>query len=271
MNIPILIISYNNYKYVQNTINQLRSINEQYVKDITIVDNNSSCRDTIKYLHSLDHKIIFRSINNGPRISREYNTDLYDQMPDKFVITDPDLEFNKKTPKNFIEILSDLSDKYNSHKTGLALNISDYDKMFSGNYYRGYNIPDWEEQFWKNKVTDDDYSLDDKSIYAPLYYAGLDTTFNLVNKRVEREIGWKSWGITQIRVSGDFLANHIPWYIENKLFTLEENYILCKKQSDWSTTSKLVVNYVEKNYEFSIVPSLGGPDILSLRKKIINI
>jgi GT2 family glycosyltransferase len=34
MDIPIIIISYNNYKYIKNTLNQILKINKEYYKSI---------------------------------------------------------------------------------------------------------------------------------------------------------------------------------------------------------------------------------------------
>ena len=51
--IPIIIISFNNYKYVKNMIQQIESINPEYVKNIKIMDNCSDNKDTVAYLKSL--------------------------------------------------------------------------------------------------------------------------------------------------------------------------------------------------------------------------
>ena len=127
---PIIIICYNNYKYVENTIKQIVKINDKYLKYVKIMDNCSTCIDTINYLKSVNCYVIYNKENKGPWISPTCNQHIYNMLPDKFIITDPDLEFNENLPNNFIEILVYLSDKYNSKKIGFALDISDYDKMF---------------------------------------------------------------------------------------------------------------------------------------------
>ena len=111
-------------------------------------------------------------------------------MPEKFILTDPDLKFNKNVPTNFIEILSNLSDKYESSKIGLALDICDDEKMYQSiDYFNNKTICEWEKQFWKNKIEDSEYEL---------YSASMDTTFCLINKK---NINKKS-----IRVAGNFTA-----------------------------------------------------------------
>ena len=120
MNIQIVIICYNNYKYVQNTLDQIRKINMEYYKNVIIVNNSSTCTDTINFLKNVDVKVI-DTANQGPWITSTQNQHIYDTLPDKYIVTDPDLELNEKMPSNFVEILSNLSDKYGVFKIGLAL------------------------------------------------------------------------------------------------------------------------------------------------------
>ena len=52
MDIPVLIISFNNHRYVENTIKQLKSLNPTKMSNIIIMDNNSSDIDTINFLNN---------------------------------------------------------------------------------------------------------------------------------------------------------------------------------------------------------------------------
>jgi len=230
MNIPIIIISYNNYKYVDNMLNQIIKISKDYYDNILILDNNSNCIDTINYLKTTNTKVIHRDNNLGPWISPLYNTDIYNNMPDKFIVTDPDLELNTNLPNNFIDILVNLSDKYQTNKIGFSLDISDYDKMYHNNYFDNKNIYDWEIQFWDNKIYDPDYEL---------YNAQIDTTFCLINKNFINN---------NIRIGKNFTAKHLPWYKNNKIYNIYDNYILNKKTTIISTTSQLVNYYIDYNY-----------------------
>jgi hypothetical protein len=197
------------------------------------MDNCSTCTYTINFLKDIDVEVIHRKVNTSPQVSIHYNTDVYDMLPDKFILTDPDLEFNIALPNDFVEILSNLSDKYNSYKIGFALDISDFDKMFPGIYNRGYNIYDWENHFWQKRITDLEYEL---------YNADIDTTFALINKKNIHNIK------INIRVAGDFLAKHLPWYIDNKINNLYESYILYQQQTKISTIKNMVINFIENNY-----------------------
>jgi FkbM family methyltransferase len=49
-------------------------------------------------------------------------------------------------------------------------------------------------------------------------------------------------------VAGDFTAKHIPWYKTNPIYTLKENYEACSKQTHVSTTSRLLLRYVDDTF-----------------------
>ena len=231
MDIPIIVICYNNYKYVQNTLAQILKINKKYYDNIIIMNNASTCLDTIEFLKNTDVTII-ENENNGPWISPLKNTHIYDALPDKYVLTDPDLQFNENLPSNFIEILSELSDKYEAGKVGFALDISDYDKMYPGVYAYGKTIYDWEIAFWENRHSDPNYEI---------YVGAIDTTFAVVNKKhIEHRV--------DLRVAGSFTAKHLPWYKCNPHYNVYENYEICNKTTDISSIKKLILSYIEENY-----------------------
>jgi FkbM family methyltransferase len=233
--IPIIIICYNNYKYVENTINQIININEDLGKDIIILDNKSTCEKTRNLLLYTKYKVILNVKNVGPWIScqENQNQQLYDLLPDKFIVTDPDLQFNPNLPSNFVEILAELSDKYKMNKVGFALDISDYnEKMFQTTYHINNTIYDHEIYWWKNKIENDTYEL---------YNAGIDTTFTLINKK------YPGPG-RDIRVAGIFTAKHIPWYIDNWIYNLYDNYTMIKSYSNVSTSAKIVLDHINENY-----------------------
>jgi hypothetical protein len=107
MNIPIIIICYNNSHYVKNTLSQILKINKEYYKNIQILNNASTCLTTINFLNSCDVKVIHNSSNIGPWINNWTNKWVYDNLPEKFILTDPDLKLNENIPNNFIEIFSE--------------------------------------------------------------------------------------------------------------------------------------------------------------------
>ena len=249
MNIPIVVVCYNNYRYVENTLKQIARINKAYYANIIILNNASTCADTIAYLErvsdeggsdvsSVSSVSVIHNIGNlGPWITHLNNRHIYDILPDKYIITDPDLKLNEKIPCNFIEILATLSDKYKTSKIGFALDLSDHEKFHTTKeYMANQTICEWESQFWKKRISDDGDAYE-------LYDADIDTTFCLMNKtNIMR--GYDN----KIRVAGDFTAKHIPWYIENEVYNLYDNYILNTNTTHISTISRIVKPYVENNY-----------------------
>ncbi len=242
MDIPIVIICYNNYRYVQNTLLQLLNINKEYYKNIIIINNNSTCLNTIEYLNNVDVRVINNKENLGPWITNTNNKHIYDILPEKFILTDPDLKFNKNIPTNFIEILANLSDKYETSKIGFALDISDHENFFATNICQGNrSIYEWEKSFYELKIADDEYEL---------YEAEIDTTFCLINKKY---IYINKYNILEdynlkIRVGGNFTAKHIPWYIDNELYNVYDNYINNINTTSISSISKIIKSYIENKY-----------------------
>lgn len=243
MDIPIIIISYNNYKYVKNTLRQINTINPRYYKNIIIMDNCSTCTKTKRFLEEIDVNVIFNESNNGPWINDAVNKGLYDKLPNKFIITDPDLEFNKNLPSNFIDILSDLSDQYGCSKIGFALDIKDYDKMFQYIYFQNQTIYEWENKFWNTRIDNSNYEI---------YKADIDTTFCLINKsNYNYNYNNKSDSDSDcIRIAGDFLAKHIPWYTNNTICNIYcLNTSVYNTNSSISTINKLVKQFTYDNYD----------------------
>ena len=238
MRIPIIVICYNNYRYVKNTLSQILKINREYYNNIMILNNKSTCLHTINFLNGVDVPVINNSTNNGPWITKYKNPHIYNRLPNKFIITDPDLKFNENIPNNFIEILSNLSDTYKVSNVGFALDLSHFDKMYKDIYCNNKTIYDHEIQFWKNKLIHKDYQL---------YQAPIDTTFCLVNK-IYLDDNKEGLSNRSIRIAGNFLAKHLPWYIENEVYNVYDNYICNTNTSAISTTSRIITSYIERNY-----------------------
>ena len=233
MKIPIVIICYNNYKYVNNTIKQILAIRPDYKENIIIMDNLSSNEKTKEYLRNADVRVIYNNENRGPWIDENCNSNVYNIMPEKFITTDPDLEFNKNLPYNFIEILSELSDNYKVNKIGFAIDISDVDKMtyYKEQYLQNYNNDSFLEKiYWKNKISE-------KNTYE-LYYAPIDTTFALVNK-THRDYS--------IRIAGIFTCRHLPWYDYKEVGILtQEDITDMYTNSPHSSNSNMILDYMNK-------------------------
>lgn len=255
--IPIVIICYNNYRYVENTLSQILRINKEYYKNIIILNNASTCEDTIGYLKKLGSgsgsdgsdgvvSIINNIGNFGPWIAADNNSHIYNVLPNKFVLTDPDLKLNDNIPSNFVDILATLSDKYKTTKIGLALDITEHHKFYqTAEYMANLSIYDWEKRFWIDRIEDADYVL---------YKADIDTTFCLINKdnvaaaAATASASANATTYIQIRVAGNFTAKHIPWYIDNEVYNIYDNYSACINTTHISTIARIVKPFVEDNY-----------------------
>lgn len=231
MDIPIIVICYNNHKFVDNTLRQIKRINESYYKNIIIMNNCSTCPKTIDYLNHVDVKIINRLENIAPHVDPTRNVDLYNQLPEKFILTDPDLEFNENLPSNFIDILVDISEFYHSGKVGFALDISDSEKMYQGTYFCNQSICDWEKQFWINKHQY--HNID-------VYRVPLDTTFALINKKYQI--------CNSLRVASNFMAKHLPWYYDSKVINIYDKFLMYTNHKI-STIKSVIYEHINENYE----------------------
>ena len=213
--IPIVILCHNNEYYVNNTIIQL----ERYHNNFIILDNFSDDVDTLKYLDnvSLKYKVVRTDAHYEPYKARNF---IYDQLPIHFCFTDPDLEYSKNLPADFIDKLIQISDRHKVQKIGLALKIDDYNEMYQGNYVFEKTIYEWEIKFWQNKIDDDIYEL---------YEADVDTTFALYNKNIPTS--------KVLRVAGNFTCKHLPWYVNNNNKIDKDVFNKMYKNSKWSTTA----------------------------------
>jgi FkbM family methyltransferase len=231
--LPVCIISFNNGRYVRNLVEQLCRINPALEASLWILDNCSTDPETLAYLETVPVRVIRNATNQGPWISPTQNAAVYAELPELFVLTDPDLELNPNLPPTFLDTLAELAVTHGASKLGLALDISDPSLFLEGNYTEGRTIAEHEAQFWTQRIPHPTYEL---------YRAGLDTTFCVVNKRVYDTPS------CHIRIAGDFTAKHIPWYKQNPLYTLPENYAVCSAQTHISTTSRLFLRYLEETH-----------------------
>jgi hypothetical protein len=193
--IPIVVIAYNNYFFVKNFILQIK----HFKNPIILFDNHSNYQPLLDYYKEikaeLGLKIDIRllDINEGSNVISIYKNTL----PSIYILSDPDLQLNPRMPENFTNILYELSIKHRAYKVGLALDISEPEKLLDCKKYQNeQSIIEWESQFWKKPIYDE----------YELYDAATDTTFCLVNHAYPEN--------KQIRIAGDFTAKHLPWYKE---------------------------------------------------------
>lgn len=224
--IPVIIPTFNLPSYLNMMIDQLESVG---VSNYIVCDNNSTYPEMIKYLDRLicDNKNVVRfSENLGPRIFCE-TKEFLSILPEYFIITDPDILFNKNLPNNFIEKMKRVIETYDVSKCGFAIDIFDSRDKF----FKGHDIDTWEGIYWQYKI--EKYpEVDD------LYYAPIDTTFSLYKKsKLINELMATRSGVTStssIRIAGRFTCQHMGWWGDQPL--TEDEIKFYKKTQIWSAT-----------------------------------
>jgi hypothetical protein len=226
---PVLIISYNNGQYVENTVAQLAA---RGIRPI-VIDNRSSDDVSIailKRLHSEQSAwVIFSPENFGHMVG--FMDPIYRALPDVFAYTDPDLQFSATLPTDFMRVLTDLTHQYRVYKAGFALDVSDTAQLsnvgFTLSQYRPlliekpYTVQSWESQYWRMKL--DHPGLE-------LYAAKIDTTFAVYNKA-----HYQGDFFEALRVAGDYSALHLPWFPAKDLMSPEQKarYLQHNKSTNW--------------------------------------
>jgi hypothetical protein len=199
---------------------------------IYIIDNASTYTPLVEYLKQIDGqnnvKVLYQPENYGHKVYER--PEIYDLGGEMYIVTDPDLKLNPKMPKNFLEIMSGLSEQYKTNKIGLALDIkNDIDTTKTLNGQPGVTFATNESKYWEDPIKDPKYEL---------YRAPIDTTFALINKKY-RILGKMD---NSIRIAGDFTAVHRPWTIRNKTEVPPEEMEYYLKAGNKSTTINLWKN-----------------------------
>ena len=232
-NMTVMIIGYNQYTYISNMVNQLKEL----TNDIVIIDNNSTFEPLLDYYsNEYNYTLLKMDSNIGHKV---YESKFVPNIfGDLFIITDPDLEFNSKLPKTILSDFIKISNQYKAGRVGMAIEIES-SEIRSDLTYASIPIKTWEGQFWKNKIKDAKYEL---------YNAAIDTTFCLLNTK------YNKFGLS-IRVAGNYLCKHLPWYYNFHTKLLKGEY------------DSYLVNNISSNF-FKLEDSKPVPEKVS--EKVIN-
>jgi hypothetical protein len=216
---PLVVISYNNHVYLENTLSQAR----RFGLSALVVDNASDYKPTRTFLGSLNTDVEVIRLPNNFGYTSWTRPEIYDRLPDRFFLTDPDLQWNAALPADFARQLDEISLAYSAQRVGFALDLSDHTDMFQdADYHNGQSIHTWERPFWNRRLTSSTHEM---------YDAPIDTTFQLFDKT-------KPHGV-QIRVAGNFTAKHLPWYRQSPICPHDRMHMYISSRT--STTAKLVL------------------------------
>jgi hypothetical protein len=255
-NMTILIIGYNQYTYISSMVSQLK----KYTNDIVVIDNNSTYEPLLNYYKDgYNYSLLRMDKNYGHKVYEEKL--LSGIFGNIYIITDPDLEFNKKIPSNFIENLVKISNNYKAGRVGFAIEISS-PEIRSELTYAGMPLKLWESRFWQMKIKDNIYEL---------YNAPIDTTFCLINT-IYNHLG------LSIRVAGNYTCKHLPWYInfheklledeytkylENNISTnfWEDKFKLTRKDNSVKISEQVHIDWIKDKIKFNELLVLGDNNL----------
>lgn len=217
--IPVFIISWNRLDCLKLLISWLESKN---LKNIIIIDNNSTYQPLIHYLKELPYQVHFLKENLGHLAL--WKSNLFNEIikKDYFILTDPDVVPVNDCPDDFLEqFFHILKADPKITKVGFSLKIDD----IPDEYPLKESVIKHESQFWHDK-----YSMDEV-IY---YKAPIDTTFALYRPNIfpEQKNWWES-----VRTAFPYTARHLSWYIDSDNLTEEDVFYkdaASKTISNWT-------------------------------------
>lgn len=223
--IPIVIICFNNRKYVENMIRQITAKNPNYVENLMIMDNASTDPDTLDFLNTTTVQVSRNNMNMGPWVNGYYNPETFKLLPKRYILTDADIELNKDMPANFIDDMVAVMDYTHAWIVGFAIR-EDGDLP-----YRGDLIFSKKSHMFDIRI--------DHPVYE-LYNGSIDTTFALRDHT----------GINlSVRMGGNFITRHLPWYKDDSVMTIAERYKLYSlSDKRLSGISSIMLEYIENEY-----------------------
>lgn len=198
--IPIFIISYNRLNYLKQLISRLEK--DEYT-NLIIIDNASTDKPLLEFLHSLSHKVHFLDKNYGHLVL--WKSKLFDDIINNnyYVVTDPDILPIDECPSDYVKHFYDIIQCHPEYtKVGFSLKIDDLPEIFRNKY----DVIRWESFFYENRLSED-----------PLMYeADIDTTFALYKP------GHPADFLKAIRTGYPYTARHLAWYIDSRMLPTED-------------------------------------------------
>jgi hypothetical protein len=197
--IPVIINNRNRLTYLLQLISWLENAG---MKNIIILDNDSTFLPLLKYYDSTDHRVVRLRENVGHlALWKSY---LFEEVRSKYYIyTDPDVVPAENCPYDAIGfLLKQLQQFPEIEKIGFGLKIDDLPDHYEGKQ----RVIDWEKRYWSKPVTD------------KIFDAEVDTTFALYRPFTDGS----KWVARAYRTGQPYVARHLPWY-ENSANPGEEN------------------------------------------------
>ena len=205
--IPIIIISFNQLKYLKQLVNFL--LKHEY-SNIVILDNKSTYKPLLDYFESIEKQVTIHRLqkNIGHLSFWESEAIFKKYSKGYYAVTDADIVPVEDCPDQFLSEFRKLLDEaYDRTKIGFSLKIDD---ILETNPNKE-KIVQWESQYWKSKIK------------RTVFKAEIDTTFALYrpNYKYQLKHFTKGW-----RTDYPIQARHGGWYIDINNLTEEQQYYM---------------------------------------------
>lgn len=186
--------------------------------NIILIDNDSIYPELVTFLDTTDYQVIKTGKNVGHTVVWKEGIAKTLFPNQYYIVTDPDVIPDTKTPKDAIVHFYELHKKYIDYqKVGFGLQIND----LPDHYKLKEHVIAWEKQFWTNELEPN------------VYEASLDTTFALYKPYTDYYTLHPS-----IRTGTPYTARHLPWYVDSELIDEEEAFYRMHANQDitsWNT------------------------------------
>ena len=215
--IPVYVNSFEQLTYVRASVDWFHA---HGFRNVTVLEQGSVYAPLLDYFGSDDFTAKARLLplgkNIGPRRAVRKSA-VFCGKGKAFIFTDPDLELPDPIAVNFLTRMFALGAHYRVPKVGLALDISDSEKIsLQTRISSKHTVYSYFKRFYRNKL--------ERNVWGN----GVDTTFFLhVPQPHMAEFGIMTSQprIPAVRVGGlGFLAGHRPWYFDNGMSPEEEDH-----------------------------------------------
>lgn len=201
-NIPIVIL---NRDRLVPMVHLVESLHKKNYTNIIIIDNQTTYEPTLEWYKNSGVEVFY---NNIPETLYDTGTlhrlavdvkhpRFVDLLKDYYVFTDSDVVPVDEIPDNFLEHMFELCEEFKGiHKIGLGVKIDD---LLEDNPQTPQFL-NYEKDFWS----------DNRRIPHPkyeLYKAPIDTGFALYTPNSAA-----GWSDNSIRMAGDYMMRHYPFY-----------------------------------------------------------
>ncbi|HET6277283.1 MAG TPA: glycosyltransferase family 2 protein [Candidatus Polarisedimenticolia bacterium] len=199
--VPVIIVSRDRVACLRELVGWLEGVG---LRNIIIVDMQSSYGPLVEYLRNTPHRVVRLSENIGPWAIWSNREFLAATEGRYYVVTDPDVVPAPGCPADAIGRFHELLQKYPAYaKAGFGLRIDDIPDC----YKHKTAVLNWEKQFWTREIE------------PGVYDAPLDTTFALYRPST-------SFALRALRTGPPYVARHLPWYQDLDALPEDEHYYM---------------------------------------------